>query len=163
MAGLIFFGIFTVLLLFAAVKVVTSRNIVHSAFFLIMVLFCVAAYFILLFAEFLAAVQILIYAGAVVILVLFALMLTRARVGESTEVANRQVIPAAIVSLVLFGVLGYFFYMEKWNVTSALIKGPSLQDISGSLFRNFVLPFEVASVILLAALVGAIMLAIKEQ
>jgi NADH-quinone oxidoreductase subunit J len=163
LAELIFFGVFTIILLFAAVRVVTSRNIVHSAFFLILVLFCVAAYFILLFAEFLAAVQILIYAGAVVILVLFALMLTRARVGESTEVANKQVIPAAIVSLVLFGVLGYFFYMEEWSITPALTYRPSLQEISGSLFTNFVLPFEVASVLLLAALVGSIMLAIKEQ
>lgn len=163
MAELIFFGVFTILLLFAAVRVVTSRNIVHSAFFLILVLFCVAAYFILLFAEFLAAVQVLIYAGAVVILVLFALMLTRARVGESTEIANKQVIPAAIVSLVLFGVLGYFFYMERWSITPALTDRASLQKISGSLFTNFILPFEVASVLLLAALVGAIMLAIKEQ
>ena len=163
MVELIFFCIFTILLLFAAVRVVTSHNIVHSAFFLILVLFCVAAYFILLFAEFLAAVQILIYAGAVIILVLFALMLTRARVGESTEVANKQVISAAVVSLVLFGVLGYFFYMEEWNVASELTGRQSLQEISRSLFTNFVLPFEVASVLLLAALVGAIMLAIKEQ
>jgi NADH-quinone oxidoreductase subunit J len=153
-------------LIFSAIKVVISKNIVHSAFYLAVSLLCVAIYFILLRAEYLAAVQILVYIGAIVVLVLFALMLTRTRVGGATNISSRQNIFAAIVSVILFAAIGAVLYTSniallETNTTG--LKIMSIKDFSTILFSKHMLPFEVASVLLLAALVGSVVLAMKEK
>ncbi len=125
-----------------------------------------AVYFILLRAEYLAAVQILVYIGAIVVLVLFALMLTRTRVGGATNISSRQNIFAAIVSVILLVAIGAGHYnsnipLLETNTTGLKIK--TIKDSSTILFSKHMLPFEVASVLLLAALVGSVVLAMKEK
>lgn len=144
--------------------VISARNIVHSAFYLAMSLLCVAVYFIMLRAQYLAAVQILVYMGAVVVLILFALMVTRTAVGEHTNISSRQTIFAAVVALLLFAALAIVFHItdipgSDGNVSGIIIV--SIKDFSNILFSKYALPFEVASVLLLAALVGSVVLAVR--
>jgi len=146
--------------------VITGKHILHSAFYLAVTLLCVAIYFIMLRAQYLAAVQILVYIGSVIVLIIFALMLTRTNVGDSTNISNNQKIFAALIAMVLFVSLVIVFYYSKINVVaenSSSLKIVSMKDFAGILFSRYTLPFEVASVLLLAALVGSVVLAMKEK
>ena len=145
--------------------VIAGRHILHSAFYLVATLLSVAMYFILLRAEYLAAVQIFIYIGSIVVLILFALMLTRTNVGENTNISNNQKIISAVISFILFAALALVFLYSKISTVEnfADLRIISIKDFSEILFSSYALPFEVASVLLLAALVGAIVLAMKEK
>ena len=146
--------------------VIAGRHILHSAFYLAAALLCVAMYFILLRAEYLAAVQILVYIGSIIVLILFALMLTRTRVGEKTNITNRQKIFAGLVSVLLFLSLSFVFIYAKIDTVSlsvSTLKIISIKEFSSVLFSKYALPFEVASFLLLAALVGSVVLAMKEK
>ncbi|GFP28096.1 NADH-quinone oxidoreductase subunit J [Candidatus Hakubella thermalkaliphila] len=162
---LVAFGIVTAIMLISALLVVTARNIVHAVFFLIVTLFCVAGYFILLLADFLAAVQILIYVGAVVALIVFGLILTRARVGQAIPMEEvKQKLWAILVSLIFFGGVSYALLNEKWPVVGAeKMEVTTTSKIADTLFNTYVLPFQVTSVLLLAVLIGAIVLAMREE
>lgn len=144
--------------------VISAKNIVHSAFYLASTLLCVAVYFIMLRAQYLAAVQILVYIGAVVVLILFALMLTRTAVGKYTNISSKQTVFAGIVALMLFAALAIVFHITNIPGSDGNVSGiviVSIKDFSSVLFSKYALPFEVASVLLLAALVGSVVLAIK--
>ncbi len=147
------------LALAAGVLVVTTRNVIHAALWLVVALGAVAGCYLLLTAEFVAWVQVLIYVGAVVVLLLFGAMLTRAPIGRSADLdsANR---PAALLAAVAtFGALGGLLvdgFRAAYVDLDTAPGGPAATG--GAIFRYFVLPFEVASVLLLAALVGAIVL-----
>ena len=146
--------------------VITGKHILHSAFYLAVTLLCVAIYFIMLRAQYLAAVQILVYIGSVIVLIIFALMLTRTNVGDSTNISNNQKVFAALIAMVLFVSLAIVFSYSKINVVaenSAGIKIVSMKEFASILFSKYTLPFEVASVLLLAALVGSVVLAMKEK
>ena len=146
--------------------VVTARHILHSAFYLSATLLCVAMYFILLRAPFLAAVQILVYIGSVIVMILFALMLTRTKVGEETNISNNQKIFAALIAMVLFISLALVFGYSRINTVSenaSVLKIVSIKEFSSVLFSPYALPFEIASVLLLAALVGSVVIAMKER
>jgi NADH-quinone oxidoreductase subunit J len=144
----------------AALLVVTTRQIVHAALWLVVTLGGLAAEYLLLTAEFIAWVQVLIYVGAVVVLLLFGLMLTRAPIGVSdgTDAPNRW--PALLVALgaaaTLLTVVADAFHAAYLDL-GATADG-SARATGESLFRTWVLPFEVLSVLLLAALIGAIVL-----
>lgn len=144
----------------SALLVVTTRHLVHAALWLVVTLGAVAGVYLLLAAEFLAWVQVLIYVGAVVVLLLFALMLTRAPTGPQDDLTVRRALPAAVVAglvgavLVVTVVAG--FAGERVDLDAAVVGGPELTG--ETIFRRWVLPFEVLSVLLLAALVGAIVL-----
>lgn len=161
MKEVFFFGLaaFTVA---AALLVVLGRNIVHSAVALIFSFCGVAGIYVLLDAEFLAAVQVLIYVGGITILLLFAIMLTT-RIAAKVNVFNKQVGVSAFISIGITAVLVYA------SVTGIQILGeaPSPLETAPALGRllltTHVLPFEVASVLLLAAMVGAIILARREK
>jgi NADH-quinone oxidoreductase subunit J len=153
-----------VITLGSALLVVTTRNLVHAALWLILALFGVAALFVLLTAPFLAVAQVVIYVGAISILLIFAIMLTR-RLAEDT---GPQVNPgwgwAALVSVALLG--GLVWLLSNWqglfSTPPALEAGADpLRELGQALVSpaHYVLPFEVASVLLLAALIGAIMVA----
>src|SRR5437764_10315078 len=101
-----FFAVLAAVIAFSALRVVTAKNIVHCALYLVMVLAGVAALYILLAAEFVFAVQLLVYIGAIVVLFLFGVMLTRSPMGNSDELDNNQRPVAAIVALFLAGALG---------------------------------------------------------
>jgi NADH-quinone oxidoreductase subunit J len=146
--------------------VITGKHILHSAFYLAVTLLCVAIYFVLLRAQYLAAVQILVYIGSVIVLILFALMLTRTKVGDSTNISNNQKIFAALISIILFVSLSAVFYYSKINAVAenaSSLKIVSIKEFANILFSKYTLPFEVASVLLLAALVGSVVLAMKEK
>ncbi|WP_323378084.1 NADH-quinone oxidoreductase subunit J family protein [Streptomyces smaragdinus] len=143
----------------AAVVTVTTRQLVHSALWLVATLGGLAVEYLLLTAEFIAWVQVLIYVGSVVVLLLFGLMLTRAPIGRSPDAdsGNRPVaLGVAVVSAGLLVTLVVDAFRSTWIDVSPA-RGTT--DIMGAaLFRHWVLPFEALSVLLLAALVGAIVL-----
>jgi NADH-quinone oxidoreductase subunit J len=142
--------------------VVVSRNVAYAALSLVFTLLAVAALYILLASEFLALVQVLIYAGAVAVLLLFALMLTRARDLQQT-LDNSQRPLAAIAALALLGVLIAMIVLTNWPRAAGEPALVSFNAIGDALFRTWVVPFEVASLVLLVALVGAIVLAGTEE
>jgi NADH-quinone oxidoreductase subunit J len=146
----------------AAIRVVTTKNVVHAALYLVVVLAGVAAQYILLAAEFIAVVQVLIYIGAVIVLFLFGIMLTRAPMRGSSDLDNDQRWPAAIVSLFLAGVLGAILldgYGDAKVEPDTVVRSAAIGD---SIFRDYVVPFEVISMLLLAALIGAIVIARRD-
>lgn len=152
------------MLIFSAIMVISAKNIVHSAFYLATTLLCVAVYFIMLRAQYLAAVQILVYMGAVVVLILFALMFTRTAVGDYTNISSKQTVFAGVVALMLFAALTVVFNITNIPGADGNTSGiavTSIKDFSNVLFSKYALPFEVASVLLLAALVGSVVLAVK--
>jgi NADH-quinone oxidoreductase subunit J len=156
------FGIIAVTMAVAAVGVVTMKNIVHAALALVVVLAGVAAQYILLQAEFLGIVQVLIYIGAVIVLFLFGIMLTRAPMRKTGEFDNDQRILAGLVSLLIFGVLAYLLSDQFGGDTLHLGQPTQTSTIADSIFRTYVVGFEVVSMLLLAALVGAIVLARRD-
>jgi NADH-quinone oxidoreductase subunit J len=161
------FWIIAVAMAGAAIGVVRSNNVVHAALFLVVVFAGSAAQYILLLAEFVAWVQVLIYIGAIVVLFLFGVMLTRAPMREEAgKLDNSQRLASAVVSLFLFGVLTVFlvdgFGSDDVKFDDSLVKLGSTANIGDSIFRDYVIPFEVVSMLLLAALVGAVALARRD-
>ena len=147
----------------AAVRVVTTRNVVHAALYLVVSLLGAAALFVLLFAEFVAWVQVLVYVGAVVVLMLFGLMLTRAPIG-SANFDNDQRLLAALCAGALFLVTSWIMVDEFAGRTLSFdrAEGITTRSVGEVIFSAYVLPFEVVSVLLLAALVGAIVIARRD-
>jgi NADH-quinone oxidoreductase subunit J len=157
----IFVAIFGSVTALAAVAVVVSRNVVHAALYLVVVLGGAGGVFLLLGAEFVGWTQILIYVGAIIVLLLFGLMLTAAPIGR-TALDNQQRVVALITSAAVFGVFTYIIWRTFGNQRIELNQIVRTADIGKSLFSGYILPFEVVSVLLLAALVGAIVLARKD-
>lgn len=156
------FGVLALVIAVSALRVVTTKNVVHAALYLVLVLSGVAGIFILLASEFLAIVQVLVYIGAIVVLFLFGIMLTRAPIGRDVELDNNLRGVGAIVSLFLLGLLGAILYdgFGKQKVTPSAVS--TTGDVGLSIFQDFVIPFEVISVLLLAALVGAVVIARRD-
>ncbi|GGT88075.1 MULTISPECIES: NADH-quinone oxidoreductase subunit J family protein [Streptomyces] len=147
----------------AAVVTVTTRQLVHAALWLVVTLGGLAVAYLLLTAEFIAWVQVLIYVGSVVVLLLFGLMLTKAPIGRSPDAdsGNRPV--ALVVALAAAAAL-VWVVVDAFRTTWIDLDGPAQGSTKASgeiLFRYWVLPFEALSVLLLAALVGAIVLSRK--
>jgi NADH-quinone oxidoreductase subunit J len=147
----------------AAIRVVTSKNVVHAALYLVATLMGAAAIYVMLFAEFVAWVQVLVYVGAIVVLMLFGLMLTRAPIGPG-EFDNNQRLLAAVCSLVLFGVTAWILIdaFEGEEIDLADGVGTTTESVGEVIFSAYVLPFEVVSVLLLAALIGAVVIARRD-
>ena len=148
----------------SAFAVVTARNVVHAALYLVITLASVGVTFLLLGAEFVGWVQILIYVGAIVILFLFGLMLTKAPIGRDTlDHQNRGL--GLVVAVVMFvGLVGLITSAFPIADAQAPPAAPGASAILGeALFRDYVLPFEAVSFLLLAALIGAIVLARKDE
>lgn len=143
--------------------VVLMRNAVYAALFLILALLSVAGVYILLASEFLALVQVLIYGGAVTVLLLFALMLTR--VGDVPEtMVGAQWPIAAVASSLLAGLLIAAVATTNWpGDADGTITRILFEDLGSALFRRWAVPFEIASLVLLVALIGAIVLAREEE
>ena len=164
------FGILAAAAVISAIRVVTTKNVVHAALYLVVVLSSIAADFILLAAEFVAVAQVLVYVGAIVVLFLFGVMLTRAKLGHEGELDNDQRGIAAVVALFLAGVLGYAL-VDYWGddklpklkgTTEAINASRGTSAVGNAIFSTYLVPFEVVSVLLLAALIGAIVLARRD-
>jgi NADH-quinone oxidoreductase subunit J len=147
----------------SAVRVVTARNVIRAALYLVVTLASVGAIYLILGAEFVGWVQILIYVGAIVILFLFGLMLTKAPIGrEALDNQSRGL--AALVALAVFA--GLVFLIQTafgWDGSEVELFQASTGVIGESIFRQYVLPFEAVSFVLLAALIGAIVLSRKDE
>jgi NADH-quinone oxidoreductase subunit J len=156
------FGIIAAAIVLAALRVVTTRNIVHAALYLIVVLAGVAAQYFLLGAEFVGTAQILIYLGAIVVLFLFGIMLTRAPLGGESSLDNDQKWLAGIVGLLLLAVMAYTLINEFEDTELPEETVQRTSQVADSVFSTYLVPFEVVSVLLLAALVGAIVIARKD-
>ncbi len=166
----IFFYAIAAVIVYSGFRVVTSDNVVHAALHLVAVLASVAAQYVILAAEFVAATQVLVYIGAIVVLFLFGIMLTRTRIGRDQELTHKHWLGGAATALLLFGVMVYALVDEfGWTDTKlpadtrvASVNGSNTATVSDSVFSQYLVPFEAISVLLLAALVGAIVLARKE-
>jgi NADH-quinone oxidoreductase subunit J len=156
--------IFAVGIVGAAIGVVTSRTVLHSAIFLILSLGGVGAIYVILLVEFLALVQFLIYGGAVAVLILLALMLTRVNVsGQPEAVSGKQAPVAAVAAAALAAILVGVAVGTSWPGNTDEASDIPVALISEKLFVDFGPPFVIASVLLLVALVGAIILARQEE
>ncbi|MFF9776857.1 NADH-quinone oxidoreductase subunit J [Streptomyces sp. NPDC013978] len=149
----------------AALVTVTTRQLVHAALWLVVALGGLAVEYLLLTAEFIAWVQVLIYVGSVVVLLLFGLMLTKAPIGRSPDADSGNRWAALTVALASAATL-VWVVVDAFRATWIDLDGPaagSTKATGESLFQNWVLPFEALSVLLLAALVGAIVLSRKAK
>ena len=147
----------------SAIRLVTAKNVVHAALYLVVTLSVVGGVYLLLAAEFVGWVQILIYVGAIVILFLFGLMLTRAPIGREA-LDNQQ---RGIAFLIGLGVLaGLIFLIQgafSWSEPRLRPSVGTTGELGQSLFRQWVLPFEAVSFLLLAALIGAVVLSRRDD
>ena len=158
----VFFYIMAALIVGGALGVVLVRSTVYAALLLIVSLMGVAGLYLLLASEFLALVQVLIYGGAVTVLLLFALMLTRVRdLGESPNGAQWPV--AALTGVALIAAFAVMMSETTWPRDTNEISVVPFTSIGDALFNRWAAPFEIASAVLLAALVGAVVIATQEE
>ncbi|MDD2366498.1 MAG: NADH-quinone oxidoreductase subunit J [Desulfuromonadaceae bacterium] len=163
----LFFLIISLVAIVSAILVITCKNPINSALALIMTFFCLATYYVMLDAPFMAAVQVMVYAGAIMVLMVFTIMLLNIRVNATRQQSHK----------VLFSIiLGFFTLINTlviiFKSRAALPTGPYSGDmiknightelIGKEMFTNFLLPFEITSILLLAAIVGAVILAKKK-
>ncbi len=160
----IIFYVFAVVAVVSAGVVVFSRNVLYAAFSLVFTLFSVAAFYVLLQADFLAVTQVLIYVGGILVLMLFGLMLTNKVISVDIRGGSLNVWAALIVTGMVVGSLSGIFY-STWSQTPVVpLSVTSTTSTLGSmLMTTYLLPFEVASVVLLVALIGAVMIARRHR
>ncbi len=159
------FSILSILTLFGALGTIMSKNPVHSVIYLIVTFFSISAHYILLNAQFLAAVNIIVYAGAIMVLFLFVIMFLNMR-EEAEEMKNTKTIAAAIITVALMGGVLIIFLrragkesVDKLNFNS---QTGMVEVLGKSLYGEYILPFELISVLFLVAMAGAVMLAKRE-
>ncbi|MBH8565080.1 NADH-quinone oxidoreductase subunit J [Nostoc sp. CENA67] len=158
------FGILALMMIGSAIGVVVFSNIVYSAFLLGGVFISIAGMYLLLNGDFVAAAQVLIYVGAVNVLILFAIMLVNKRqdFAPFPSTGVRKIL-TAVVSLGLFALLSTMVLATPWAYSTSAVAGESSIVLIGEhFFSDFLLPFELASILLLMAMVGAIILARRE-
>lgn len=163
----LFFLIITLVAIVSAIMVITCKNPINSALSLIMTFFCLATYYVMLDAPFMAAVQVMVYAGAIMVLMVFTIMLLNIRVDASKKHSHK----------VLFGmIIGFFTLVNAVFIIiksrAALPTGPYSGEmikrightelVGREIFTSFLLPFEITSILLLVAIVGAVILAKKK-
>ncbi|MDJ0954217.1 MAG: NADH-quinone oxidoreductase subunit J [Acidimicrobiia bacterium] len=158
------FAVLAVAMIYSAVRVVTTRNVVHAALYLVVTLGGSAALFLLLGAEFVAWTVVLVYIGAIIVLFLFGIMITRAPMGHETKLSHprRVRVAAALASGALFVLIGGSLLEAYEDDLLPTVDPTRTGDVGLSLFERFVIPFEVVSFVLLAALIGGIVLARKD-
>lgn len=149
------FVVLAIAVLGGGAMVVLSRNVVHAAFWLLEVMVAIAGLFVLLSAGFLALVQVMVYAGAVSVLVLFTVMLTLRRREDAVRPRDLSLSAAGIAIAVLVAVIAAIATFAP-RLASAPARTPGVADFGRALFTQWALPFEIASVVLLIALVGAV-------
>ena len=162
--GSIFFYVFASLALLSAVMVVTRRNPVHAAMYLVFSFFCVAGIYVTLSAEFVAAVQVLVYAGGIVVLFLFVIMLVPLSPGLQRIPLKRGIVALILVALVA-GALLMALSRPAGGAPEALSGAAAdgtIESVGMHLYTRYLLPFEVASVLLLVAMIGAVVLARRQ-
>ncbi len=158
-----FFYLMSALAILSALKMVTTSNVVHAALYLLVVLSAVAGTFVILGAEFAAVTQVLVYLGAVMVLLLFGVMLTRAKLGAEDDLDHEQRWIGAFVAAGMLAVMSYSIWeaFETDKLPSDQLP-QTTQQVSDEIFSTYIVPFEALSVLLLAALIGAVVVARRD-
>ena len=159
----IIFWIFALLTLGSAAVVVFSRNIVRSAFSLVFAFFGVAGIYVLLLADFLAVTQLMIYVGGILVLLIFGVMLTQNQINVDIKSGVLSVWPATIITAGIGGLLLAVFWDARWKIADTQPAQATANSIGEMFLTTYLLPFELASIILLVALIGAAMIARREK
>ncbi len=165
----LFFYLFALIALGGGVLVITRRNAVHSALWLVVSLLGVAGEFLLLGAEFLFAVQIILYIGGVVLLILFVIMLVNLDQAARMRQFNRQWAIAGLCALVVGAEIAYFVWRggpQAFQLATPVSAGPgegNVEQLADVLFSRYLLPFEIASLLLLVAVIGSVVMAKKRS
>lgn len=163
----LFFAVITFVAIVSAILVITCKNPINSALSLVMTFFCLATYYVMLDAPFMATVQVMVYAGAIMVLIVFTIMLLNIRV-DATKKHSHKIVLGSIIGF--FTLINTVFLLLKSRV--ALPTGPYNEEmikqightelIGREMFTNFLLPFEITSILLLVAIVGAVIIAKKK-
>ncbi len=145
----------------SAISMIFIRNVFYGALLLITCLLALAGLYILAFAEFIAVTQILIYAGGILVVIIFGIMLTSKISGKPLVVQHSNLFSGTLAGLSFFGLLIYFLSIQKFELFSTTKPSPetSIQSFGIGLMSDFILPFEVAGILLLIALIGAAVIA----
>ena len=163
MAETVAFWSLSVVLVGSALAVVLSKNLFHSVLWLALALTGTAGVFLLLEAEFLAAVQLLLYAGGVVTIVVFAIVVTARLVGERISQTNRHITAGAMMSIALVALVVNAISRQPLATAAQPLTGDVTRTIGESVLTRFVLPFELLGVLMLAAMLGAVYFARPED
>lgn len=159
----IIFYLFAAITLVSALFVVTTRNIVHSAFYLLFTFFGVAGIYVLLGADFIAISQILIYVGGILILLLFGVMLTNKITNVEIRTGTVHMLPAAIASGIFMGAVVAVMVWTEWKSEPSVTPLTTTNDIGHLLLTDYVLIFELLGILLLVALIGAASIARRDK
>lgn len=149
------FYLFGAVTIISAFFVVTSRNIVHAAFYLLFTLFGVAGLYVLLGADFIALVQLIVYVGGILILLIFGVMLTNKITSVDIKTGTFQILPAAIGVGLFAGILVAALINTKWNTFETEIPDTTIGILGSLLIYDYILVFELLGILLLIALIGA--------
>lgn len=163
----LFFLIISLVAIVSAILVITCKNPINSALSLILTFFCLATYYVMLDAPFMAVVQVMVYAGAIMVLIVFTIMLLNIRV-DATKKHSHKIVLGSIIGF--FTLINTIFLLLKSQVVSPtgpynveMIKQIGHTELIGrEMFTNFLLPFEITSILLLVAIVGAVIIAKKK-
>ena len=158
----VLFLLFAATMLGTALLVVTMRDIIRCGLALMASLGSLAGIFVLLGAPLVAAAEVLVYIGGITVLILFAIMLTQSKSAPARLVFQTQAIPAAIAAIVLAIVIAVTVTATDWGAVTTRLS-TATDALARLLFRDYVLPFEIVSVLLLAAVIGGVFLAKREE
>ena len=156
------FGVIALVIVASALRVVTTNNVVHAALYLVLVLAGVGGLYFILGAEFVGTTQILVYIGAIIVLFLFGIMLTRAPIGGEADLDHDQRWVGGLIAVLLLAVIGYTLIDRFEDSELPTDTVTTTAQVSDAIFGTYLVPFEVVSVLLLAALVGAIVIARRD-
>jgi NADH-quinone oxidoreductase subunit J len=159
-----FFYFLSGLAILSGVLVITRKNPVHSALALILTLLCVAGLYLMLYAPFVAGVQIILYVGGIMVLFLFVIMLVNLERSEKEKQFNQQWLPGLLAAVGLGGLLVAIYLRGKAIFAQPVLQMPeteNTQKVGQMLYSNYMFPFEIASLLLLVAIIGAVVMAKK--
>jgi NADH-quinone oxidoreductase subunit J len=163
----IFFFVVAAVAVISSILVVTCKNPINSALSLVMTFFCLATFYVMLDAPFMAATQVIVYAGAIMVLIIFVIMLLNVKT-ETVKRSSHSVVAGSVIGI--FVLFQTCWFLIKGSATGAtglmdkaqIIKYGHVELIGKALFTDFLLPFEITSLLLLAAIIGAVILAKKQ-
>ncbi len=159
----VFFYLMAAVAILAALRMVTTANVVHAALYLLVVLSAVAGTYVILGAEFAAVTQVLVYLGAIMVLLLFGVMLTRAKLGADDDLDHEQRWIGALVAAAMLAVMSYSVIEAFGTDELPIDQTPqTTQQVADEIFSTYIVPFEALSVLLLAALIGAVVVARRD-
>ena len=160
--GNFLFAVISSIVIASALWVVVSKNLIHAAVSLLVTLFGIAGLYIFLYADFIAATQIMVYVGGILVLIIFGVMLTNKIDDATIKSPTHNRIPGIISCLVVLYIQFMVILNTDWYRGEEIVRESTIKDIGNLLLTKYLLPFEVVSILLLAALIGAAMLSRKK-